>query len=273
MSVPTSITPPTNAAALNIISPLALAGKRGLIVGVANDRSIAWGCARAMRAAGAEIAMTYMNEKTRPYTQLLADAVGAPLFLELDVQSQDQLESVFAQIQEKWGKLDFLVHSIAFAPKDDLHGRVVDTSAEGFSQAMDISCHSLIRMAKLAEPLMQGGTILTMSYLGADEVIPSYGIMGPVKAALEASTRYLAAELGEKDIRVIALSPGPLHTRAASGIKNFDALAEKAESTSPLHRLVNIDEIGAMAAFLASDAARSLTGDIIYLDAGYHVMG
>src|SRR5574343_1824366 len=250
----------------------ALQGKKGLVVGVANDKSIAWGCARALRDAGAELALTWFNDKARPHVEPLAQQLQAPITLPLDVEQAGQMEAVFAAIAQRWGQLDFVLHSIAFAPKSDLHGRVVDSSREGFARAMDISCHSFARMAHLAEPLMpQGGSLMTMSYVGADEVIPSYGIMGPVKAALEASTRYLAAELGEKDIRVIALSPGPLHTRAASGIKNIDALAEKAETTSPLHRLVNIDEIGAMAAFLASDAARSLTGDIIYLDAGYQI--
>ena len=202
-----------------------LQGKRGLVVGIANAQSIAWGCASALRAAGAELAVTWLNEKARPHVEPLALQVQAAITAPLDVSVPGQLEAVFAQIEQQWGRIDFVVHSIAYAPKQDLHGRVTDSSADGLAQAMDISCHSFMRMARLAEPLMpHGGSLMTMSYLGAEEVIADYGLMGPVKAALEASVRYLAAELGPAGIRVNAISPGPLETRAASGIAHFDRL-------------------------------------------------
>ncbi|GBG03011.1 enoyl-[acyl-carrier-protein] reductase [NADH] [Azospira sp. I13] len=251
-----------------------LNGKKGLVVGIANNKSIAYGCAKAFNICGAELAVTYLNEKAEPHVRPLADLLAAPLVLPLDVEKDDQLEAVFAAIQEKWGKLDFLLHSIAFAPQQDLHGRVVDCSREGFLRAIDISCHSFIRMAKLAEPLMSdGGALLTMSYLGADEVVDNYGMMGPVKAALQASTRYLATELGPKGIRVHAISPGPLATRAASGIAHFDDLMKDAVERAPLHRLVSIDDVGALAAYLCSDVAKTLTGGTIYIDGGYNIVG
>ena len=252
----------------------ALQGKKGLVVGVANDKSIAWGCARALRDAGAELALTWFNDKARPHVEPLAQQLQAPITLPLDVEQAGQMEAVFAAIAQRWGQLDFVLHSIAFAPKSDLHGRVVDSSREGFARAMDISCHSFARMAHLAEPLMpQGGSLMTMSYVGAEEVIPGYGLMGPVKAALEASTRYLAAELGPKGIRVNAVSPGPLATRAASGIPDFDALMDDAVRRAPLRRLVEIDDVGALCAFLAGDSARAITGSTLYVDAGYHILG
>ena len=251
-----------------------LQGKRGLVVGIANDHSIAWGGARSFREAGAELAVTWFNDKARPYVEPLAREIGADIVLPLDVEQAGQLERVFEVIGERWGRLDFLLHSIAFAPKSDLHGRVVDSSRDGFARAMDISCHSFARMARLAEPLMkEGGSLMTMSYVGAEEVIADYGLMGPVKAALEASVRYLAAELGPKGIRVNALSPGPLATRAASGIPNFDALLAQAAQRAPLRRLVDISEVGALCAFLASDASRAITGNTLYVDAGYHILG
>jgi len=251
-----------------------LQGKKGLVVGIANDKSIAWGCARAFRDAGAELAVTWFNDKARPHVEPLAQQLQAAIALPLDVEQPGQLEAVFDAIAQRWGRLDFLLHSIAFAPKSDLHGRVADSSREGFARAMDISCHSFARMARLAEPLMsQGGSLMTMSYIGAEEVVPDYGLMGPVKAALEASTRYLAAELGPRGIRVNAVSPGPLATRAASGIPNFDALMADAVRRAPLRRLVGIDEVGALCAFLAGDGARAITGSTLYVDAGYHVLG
>lgn len=251
-----------------------LHGKKGLIVGVANNHSIAYGCAKAFGLCGADLAITYMNAKAEPHVRPLAEILGAEIIEPLDVEQDDQLESLFKVIEEKWGKLDFLVHSIAFAPKDDLHGRVTDSSRDGFTRAMDISCHSFVRMARLAEPLMKdGGCLLTMSYMGADEVIANYGIMGPVKAALQSVSRYLAAELGPKGIRVHAISPGPLQTRAASGIKEFDKLMEKAIERAPLHTLVSIEDIGALSAYLVSDVARSLTGGTIHIDGGYHIVG
>jgi enoyl-[acyl-carrier protein] reductase I len=251
-----------------------LQGKKGLVVGIANDQSIAWGCARALRDAGAELALTWFNDKARPHVEPLAQQLQAPITLPLDVEQAGQMEAVFAAIAQRWGQLDFVLHSIAFAPKSDLHGRVVDSSREGFARAMDISCHSFARMAHLAEPLMpQGGSLMTMSYVGAEEVIPGYGLMGPVKAALEASTRYLAAELGPKGIRVNAISPGPLATRAASGIPDFDALLQEAVQRAPLRRLVDIDEVGALCTFLAGDGAKAITGSTLYVDAGYHILG
>ena len=256
------------------MSPLNLQGKKGLVVGIANDKSIAWGCARALRDAGAELAVTWFNDKARPYVEPLAQQLQAVIALPLDVEQPGQMEAVFAAIAQRWGRLDFVLHSIAFAPKSDLHGRVTDSSREGFARAMDISCHSFARMAHLAEPLMpEGGSLMTVSYIGAEEVIPDYGVMGPVKAALEASTRYLAAELGPKGIRVNAISPGPLATRAASGIPNFDALLADAVRRAPLRRLVEIDEVGALCAFLAGDSARAVTGSTLYVDAGYHILG
>lgn len=250
-----------------------LQGKRGLVVGIANDQSIAWGCARALSAAGAQLALTWLNDKARPHVEPLAQQLGAAITAPLDVSVPGQLEALFDQIQQQWGGLDFLVHSIAFAPKQDLHGRVTDSSAAGFAQAMDVSCHSFMRMAKLAEPLMgQGGSLMAMTYLGAEEVIADYGLMGPVKAALEASVRYLAAELGPAGIRVNAISPGPLATRAASGIAHFDRLLADAETRSPMRRLASIDDVGALCAFLAGDGARSITGGTLYVDGGYNIL-
>ena len=251
-----------------------LAGKKGLVVGIANDQSIAYGCAQAMQRMGASLAVTYFNAKAEPHVRPLAEELGADLVLPLDVEQPGQLDAVFAQIAQRWGKLDFVLHAIAFAPADDLHGRIVDSSAAGFGRAMDVSCHSFLRMAKLAEPLMtDGGTLVTMSYYGAHKVIDHYGIMGPVKAALEASVRYLAAELGPAGIRVHAVSPGPIKTRAASGIGDFEQLLDEAASRAPQHQLVTIADVGAVTAMLCSDAARALTGNVTYVDAGYHVMG
>ncbi len=247
---------------------------KGLVVGIANDQSIAWGCAQAFHAAGAELAITYLNDKAKPHVEPLAQKVGAPIFLPLDVTNDAQMEALFAEITQRWGKLDFLLHSIAFAPKDDLQGRMVDCSAAGFSMAMDISCHSLVRLAKRAELLMKnGGSILTMSYYGAEKVVPHYGMMGPVKAALEATVRYLAAELGEQKIRVNAVSPGPVKTRAASGLSHFDALMEEAASRAPLHQLVTLEQIGDITAFLASPKAAHISGQTIYIDNGYNTLG
>jgi enoyl-[acyl-carrier protein] reductase I len=250
-----------------------LRGKLGLVVGVANDHSIAYGCARAFHQSGAELAITYLNAKAEPYVRPLAEKLGASLILPLDVEQNVELEQVFDTIAKRWGRLDFLVHSIAFAPKEDLHGRVTDCSRDGFLRAIDISCHSFMRMAKLAEPLMtQGGCLLTMTYHGADEVVSNYGMMGPIKAALQSSTRYMAAELGPKGIRVHAISPGPLSTRAASGIKDFDNLMSDAMERAPLHKLVDIEDVGALCAFLVSDGARSLTGGTIHVDGGYSIV-
>jgi enoyl-[acyl-carrier protein] reductase I len=256
-------------------NPLAsLVGKKGLVVGVANEHSIAYGCARAIRDLGGALALTYLNEHADPFVRPLAEQLGADIYMPLDVEQPGQMEAVFARINEQWGRLDFVLHAIAFAPKDDLHGRVVDCSQEGFARAMNVSCHSFIRMARLAEPLMtEGGALVTMSYYGAQKVIGSYGIMGPVKAALESSVRYLAVELGPRRIRVHAVSPGPIKTRAATGIDHFDALLEQAAQRAPEHQLVDIDDVGAVTAMLLTDAARGMTGNVAFVDAGYHIVG
>ena len=250
-----------------------LKGKRGLVVGVANGDSIAFGCAAKLRAFGAEIALTYLNDKARPHVEPLAQQIEAGLLLPLDVTQPGQLQAVFERIGEHWGSLDFVIHSIAFAPRADLHGRIIDCSQAGFLQAMQVSVHSFLEMARLAEPLLNpGGALVTMSYHGADKVVDHYNLMGPVKAALESSVRYLANELGERDIRVFAVSPGPLRTRAASGIDHFDELIDKAVTRSPGRRLVDIAEVGRVVAFLVSGATSGMTGDVIYVDAGLHIM-
>jgi enoyl-[acyl-carrier protein] reductase I len=225
------------------------------------------------RDCGAELGVTWLNEKARPYVEPLGRELSATILLPLDMERAGEMEAVFDTIRERWGRLDFVLHSIAYAPAEDLHGRVADTSREGFARAMDISCHSFMRMARMAEPLMdQGGTLLTMTYLGADEVVPHYGVMGPVKAALEASVRYLATELGPRGIRVNAVSPGPIKTRAASGIPKFDDLLAEARRRAPLAREVEIDDVGSMCAFLVSDAAQGVTGDVLYVDGGFHIL-
>jgi enoyl-[acyl-carrier protein] reductase I len=250
-----------------------LRGKKALVTGIANDQSIAWGCAKALKIFGADLAVTYLNDKARRYVEPLAQALNAELFLPLDVQAEGEMETVFEAIRERWGKLDICLHSIAFAPKADLQGRVVDCSKAGFLLAMEISCWSFIRMAKLAEPLMkEGGTLSTMTYYGSQRVVENYNLMGPVKAALEAAVRYMAAELGPRGIRVHAISPGPLKTRAASGITDFDELLHKAQAKAPARSLVSIDDVGAAFAFLAMDAAKLMTGETLYIDGGYHII-
>ncbi|MBS0267891.1 MAG: enoyl-ACP reductase FabI [Proteobacteria bacterium] len=250
-----------------------LKGKKALVTGIANDQSIAWGCAKAFQAFGADIAITYLNDKAKPHVEPLAREVGASIFVPLDLQQDGQLESVFEKIEKTWDKLDLCLHSIAYAPKDDLQGRVVDCSKDGFLSAMEISCWSFIRMAKLAEPLMKsGGAVFTMTYYGSQMVVENYNLMGPVKAALESATRYLAAELGPKGIRVHAISPGPLKTRAASGITEFDQLLQKAQSKAPSRSLVSIDDVGVAVAFLGTDAAKLITGETMYIDGGYHII-
>ncbi|MFY2801853.1 enoyl-ACP reductase FabI [Achromobacter dolens] len=252
---------------------LPLAGKRGLVTGIANADSIAWGCAKAFRAMGAELAVTYLNDKARPHVEPLARQVDASLLMPLDLLREGELEAAFERIAAEWGGLDFVLHSIAYAPRDDLHGRVTDCSRAGFLTAMDVSCWSFIRMAKLAEPLMPGGgALFCMSYYGSQMVVEHYNMMGPVKAALESATRYLAAELGPQGIRVHAISPGPLKTRAASGIAEFDALLDRAQAKAPARSLVSIDDVGEAAAWLATDAARRMTGQTLYIDGGYHII-
>ena len=250
-----------------------LEGKKGLVVGIANENSIAWGCAKAFRAFGAELAVTYLNEKAKKYVEPLARALEASIVMPLDVNTSGQMEAVFERIARDWGKLDFVVHSIAFSPKAALQGRVVDVSRDGFLATMDVSCWTFIRMAHLAEPLMRkGGTLFTMTYYGSQMVVKNYNIMGVAKAALECAVRYIAAELGPKGIRVHAISPGPLATRAASGIPEFDALLDKAKAKAPARSLVSIDDVGVATAFLAHDAARLITGETLYVDGGYHIM-
>lgn len=250
-----------------------LQGKKALVVGIANEHSIAYGCAKAFRELGADLAITYINEKSKPFVAPLAEDLGATIFMPLDVSQPGQLEALFEEIEKKWGRLDILVHSIAFAPKEDLQGGLLNCSAEGFAKAMDISCHSFIRMAKLAAPLMtEGGSMFAMSYHGANEVAPNYNVMGPVKAALEASCRYLAYELGRQGIRVHPISPGPLKTRAASGLKDFDLLLNEAVQRAPLGELVDIMDVGFTCAFLATPYARRLTGSTVYVDGGVNIM-
>lgn len=250
-----------------------LTGHKALVVGVANDQSIAYGCAKAFRTAGADVAVTWLNEKAQRFVEPLARELEAPITAALDVSAPGQLEAVFDTIRRHWGRLDILVHSIAFAPKEDLQGGLLDCSASGFATAMDVSCHSFIRMAKLAAPLMSdGGTMFAMSYLGANRVVPNYNVMGPVKAALEATCRYLAYELGPRNIRVHAISPGPLKTRAASGLKDFELLLNEAAHRAPLGELVDIMDVGFACAYLATPFARRITGGTVYVDGGTNII-
>lgn len=251
-----------------------LQGRKGLVVGIANEDSIAFGCARAFKALGADLAVTYLNDKAKAYVEPAAQQVDAKLFLPCDVTRDGELEAVFEAIGETWGRLDFVLHSIAFAPKEDLQGRLVDSSARGFGLATDVSCHSFLRMAHLAEPLMtSGGSLFAMSFYGAEKAVPNYNLMGPIKATLEAAVRYAAVELGPKGIRAYAISPGPIATRAASGLAEFDELIATARARAPLQRLATIDDVGAAAAMLATRAGECLTGQTIYVDGGYHITG
>jgi enoyl-[acyl-carrier protein] reductase I len=256
-----------------VIPQPVLKGAKALVVGIANDSSIAYGCARAFHELGADLALTYLNEKARPHVEPLAQGLRAPLFLPLDVGKEGELEAVFEAITRQWGRLDILVHSIAFAPKEDLQGGLLNCSAAGFAKAMDVSCHSFVRMARLAAPLMaNGGTMFAMSYHGASKVVPTYSVMGPVKAALESCCRYLAYELGGQGIRVHAISPGPLKTRAASGLKDFDLLLTEAAQRAPIGELVDIMDVGFTCAYLATPYARRLSGQTLYVDGGVNIM-
>ena len=256
----------------DVIRPV-LTGHKALVVGIANDQSIAYGCAKAFRDAGAELAVTWLNDKARPHVEPLARELEAPITGALDVAVPGQLEAVFDQVKQRWGRLDILVHSIAFAPLEDLRGGLLDCSAEGFAKAMDVSCHSFVRMARLAAPLMvDGGTMFAMSYYGANRVVPNYNVMGPVKAALEASCRYLAHELGPRRIRVHAISPGPLKTRAASGLKDFELLLNEATRKAPLGELVDIMDVGYACAYLATPFAHRITGGTVYVDGGTNII-
>jgi enoyl-[acyl-carrier protein] reductase I len=254
------------------LSPI-LAGQKALVVGAANSESIAYGCAKAFRAVGADLALTWLNEKARPHVEPLARELEASITGPVDVSAAGQLEAIFKEISAKWGRLDILVHSIAFAPKADLQSGLLNCSAEGFAKAMDVSCHSFVRMAKLAAPLMTGGgTMFAMSYYGSNRVVPNYNVMGPVKAALESACRYLAYELGPRGIRVHAISPGPLKTRAASGLKDFELLLNAAAHKAPLGELVDIMDVGYACAYLATPFARRITGELVYVDGGANLI-
>jgi enoyl-[acyl-carrier protein] reductase I len=252
-------------------------GKRGLVLGVANRRSIAWAIAQELAAGGAQLAFTYQGERIEKGVRELAGSVSAPLITECDVRSDEDLERVFAEVGETFGgELDILVHSVAFADARDLEGRFTDTPRDRFWLALDISAYSLVACARLAEPLMEaagGGSIMTMTYLGGERAVPHYNVMGVAKAALDASVRYLAWDLGSKDIRVNAVSAGPVRTLAARSIAGFPTMEAIVEERSPLHRHIEADDVGGAAAFLLSDAARNVSGTILYVDSGYHAMG
>lgn len=251
-----------------------LSRKKVLIIGVANESSIAYGCAKSFHEQGAELAITYLNEKAEPYVRPIAEKLDAKIILPLDVREDGEFEQLFETIRKTWGTIDVCLHSIAFCPKEDLHSRVVDCSRTGFTEAMDTSVHSFIRMVRFAEPLMpKGGTCMTVTFYGSEKVVEHYNIMGPVKAALESVTRYMAAELGAKGISVHALSPGPLKTRAASGIADFEEMMAKAAERAPTHQLATIEDVGAYAAFLASSEASNVTGGVHYIDGGFHIVG
>ena len=255
------------------VSRPVLNNKKAFVVGIANEHSIAYGCARAFHELGAELAVTYLNDKAKPHVEPLATGLEAAMLMPLDVAKPGELEAVFDRIGSKWGHLDILVHSIAYAPKEDLQDGLLNCSSKGFAVAMDISCHSFIRMARLAAPLMtDGGTLFAMSYHGAQKVVPNYNVMGPVKAALEAVCRYLAYELGPQKIRVHPISPGPLKTRAASGLKDFDRMLNDAVERSPVGELVDIMDVGFACAFLATPYGRRLTAQTVYVDGGASIM-
>lgn len=251
---------------------LDLSGRKGLVIGIANDRSLAWPAAMHFRQAGAELAVTYLNDRSRPYVAPLAERLEAPIILPCDLMIPGQIETVFETIAQRWGRLDFILHAVGSVPPADLRGRLTDCSAAGFSQAMTVSVHSLIRMAHLAEPLMTGGgSLITLSYLGSERVVENYNVMGPVKAALEATVRYLAHELGPANIRVNAISAGPVMTRAASGLTGFAGLLTATARAAPLRRNIEADEVGRAALLLASDYTSGITGEVLHVDAGVHI--
>ena len=251
-----------------------LSGKRGLVLGVANNRSIAWGIAKAAHIAGAELAFTYQGESLEKRVRPLAAELGATVVGHCDVTDAATIDAVFSEIEKSWGKLDFIIHCIAFSDKDELTGRYVDTSADNFSRSMLISCYSFTAIAQRAEKLMvDGGSMVTLTYYGAEKWMPHYNVMGVAKAALEASVRYLAADLGPKNIRINAISAGPIKTLAASGIGDFRYILKWNEYNSPLRRTVTIEEVGDTAVYLVSDMGRGMTGEILHVDAGYHVVG
>lgn len=253
---------------------VSLEGKKGLIFGMANKHSIAYGVAKACHAAGADVGITYLNEKAERFVRPLAEELKSPIIMPCNVQHTGELEAVFDAARNRWGRLDFLLHAIAYAPLSDLRGRLTDSTLEGWTIAMDVSVHSFIRMAKLAEPLMKnGGCLLTLSYLGGERVIKNYKLMGPVKAALQQTTEYLAAELGDSGIRVHTISPGPIMTRAASGLADFEMILKEQYERAAENYRVTIEDVGFLAAYLVSDRAKGMTGNLIYLDSGYNIMG
>jgi enoyl-[acyl-carrier protein] reductase I len=257
---------------MNTMSAFDLRGKKGFVLGLANAHSIAWGCARQAQAMGAEVVASCLNDKARSFVEPLTQSLGMDLQT-CNIETPEELEKLVAYAVGKLGHLDFVIHSIAWAPLADLHGRVIDSSSVGFARAMEVSCHSFATLAKLCAPHMtQGGSMVTMSYLGADEAVPHYGLMGPVKAALESLVRYMALELGPQGVRVYAVSPGPILTRAASGIEAFDALMQNNIAKAPLGRLVTLEEIANLSTFLCTDAASGMTGQTIYVDAGSHAV-
>lgn len=249
-------------------------GKKGLVMGVANDRSIAWGIAKAAADHGATLGFTYQGDALEKRVRPLAESVNSPLVLSCDVTNADSMDAVFAEVEKTWGKMDFLVHAIAFSDKDELKGQYLDTSRDNFLRTMDISCYSLTALAQRAAPLMNdGGSIVTLTYYGAERVMPHYNVMGVAKAALEASVRYLAVDLGNRGIRVNAISAGPIKTLAASGIGDFRYILKWNEYNSPLKRTVTIDEVGDSALYLLSDLSRGVTGEVHHVDSGYHTIG
>ncbi len=256
------------------VSGTLMAGKRGLILGVANNRSIAWGIAKAASAQGAEVALTYQGDALKKRVVPLAEELGSTIVLPCDVTDAASVDAVFAELQQKWGKLDFLVHAVAYSDKAELDGRYVDTTEKNFTQSLLISCYSFTALAQRAEKLMSpGGSLLTLTYYGAEKVMPHYNVMGVAKAALEASVRYLAADLGRNGIRVNAISAGPIKTLAASGISDFRYILRWNEYNSPLRRTVTIEDVGASGLYLLSDLSRGVTGEVHHVDAGYHVQG
>ena len=251
-----------------------MAGKRGLIMGVANNRSIAWGIAKAAHDQGAELAFTYQGDALKKRVEPLAESIGSKIVLACDVTDTASMDQVFATLAQEWGRLDFVVHAIAYADKDELTGRYVETTADNFNKSLNISCYSFTAIAQRAEKLMtEGGSLLTLTYYGAEKWMPHYNVMGVAKAALEASVRYLAADLGPNNIRVNAISAGPIKTLAASGIGDFRYILRWNEYNSPLRRTVTIEEVGQSALFLLSDMSRGVTGEILHVDSGYHVVG
>ncbi|ODA67321.1 Enoyl-[acyl-carrier-protein] reductase [NADH] FabI [Methyloligella halotolerans] len=251
-----------------------MAGKRGIVLGVANNRSIAWGITKACADQGAEIALTYQGDALKKRVEPLAEQIGAKMVLPCDVTDEASIDKVFETLEKEWGSIDFLVHAIAYSDKSQLDGRYVDTTEDNFTQTMKISCFSFTALAKRAEKLMpDGGSMITLTYYGAEKVMPHYNVMGVAKAALEASVRYLAADLGEKGIRVNAISAGPIKTLAASGIADFRYILKWNEYNSPLKRTVTLEEVGGGALYLLSDLGRGMTGEVLHIDSGYHIVG